>query len=89
MDTLSIIFVVVLILLVVFGVVYRMVSLEKDFIVNYYSKEIHKVDSTDTRCHILNMTNCERINKFQMRRLLKKGYNGCRYCLPEFDTDKI
>lgn len=58
------------------------------FIVNYYTKEIHKVDSTDSRCRIHNMTNCERINKYQMRRLLKKGYNGCRYCLPEFDTDK-
>lgn len=59
------------------------------YVVNYHSKEIHKKDSKDTRCRINNMTNCAEINKYQMRILLKKGYNGCCYCNKEFDTDMI
>jgi hypothetical protein len=59
------------------------------YVVNYHSKEIHKKDSKDTRCRINNMTNCADINDYQMRRLLKKGYNGCCYCNKDFDTDMI
>lgn len=58
-------------------------------IVNYYTKEIHKIETSDTRCHIHNMTHCGYINRIEMRRLLKNGYNGCRHCLQELDTDYI
>ena len=74
--------------MVSFAVGYRYSS-KKEYVVNYYTKEIHKIDSKDTRCQIRNMTNCKEINKFEMRKLLKNGYNGCRHCLPEYDTDKI
>ena len=70
------------------GIVYRYKS-SKKYVVNYYSKEIHSATSKDKRCKIHNMTNCEHIGRHKMNRLLKNGYNGCRYCLPEFDTDLI
>ena len=70
-------------------ILFKTVFAKTKYVVNYYSKEIHKKDSKDTRCRINNMTNCAEINDYQMRRLLKKGYNGCRYCLPEHDIDLI
>lgn len=70
-------------------ILFKTVLAPAKYVVNYHSKEIHSKDSKDTRCRIKNMTNCAEINKFQLRKLLKRGYNGCRYCLPEFDTDMI
>lgn len=88
MDGITIVFIASLIFVVSFAVGYRYSSSKKEYVVNYYTKEIHKIESNDTRCQIRNMTNCKEINKFEMRRLLKNGYNGCRHCLQELDTDK-
>jgi hypothetical protein len=68
---------------------FKTVFAKSKYVVNYHSKEIHRKDSKDTRCRINNMTNCAEINDYEMRRLLKKGYNGCCYCNKEFDTDMI
>lgn len=70
-------------------ILFKTAFAKSKYVVNYHSKEIHKKDSKDTRCRINNMTNCADIDVYQMRVLLKKGYNGCRYCLPEHDTDYI
>ena len=70
-------------------IAYKLGYNNKHYIVNYYTKEIHSASSKDKRCKIHNMTNCALIGRYKMNRLLKNGYNGCRYCLPEFDTDLI
>ena len=88
MDALTIVFIASLVSTIFTGIVFRYIGREKEYVVNYYTKEIHKIESPDVRCQIRNMTNCKEINKFEMRKLLKNGYNGCRHCLPELDTDK-
>jgi hypothetical protein len=70
-------------------IAYKLGYNNKHYIVNYYTKEIHSASSKDKRCKIHNMTNCQRIGRLKVNKLLKNGYNGCRYCLPEFDTDLI
>jgi hypothetical protein len=89
MNPLATIIIANLLALTVVIILFKTVFAKPKYVVNYYSKEIHRKDSKDTRCRINNMTNCADIDVYQMRRLLKKGYNGCRYCLPEHDTDYI
>ena len=55
------------------------------YIVNHNTKEIHRADSTDSRCRFHLMTKCERITKRKLKKLLERGYNGCRWCLQEYD----
>lgn len=89
MNPLAILIIGNVVLAVIVFTFFKTVFAKAKYVVNYHSKEIHSKDSKDTRCRIKNMTNCAEINKFEMRIYLKKGYNGCRYCLPEFDTDMI
>lgn len=89
MNPLATIIIVTLVVLTAVVILFKTVFAKPKYVVNYFSKEIHKKDSKDTRCRINNMTNCAEINKYQMRILLKKGYNGCCYCNKEFDTDVI
>lgn len=89
MNEIEIIIIANLVVIAVVVILFKTVFAKPKFIVNYYSKEIHKKDSKDTRCRINNMTNCAEINDYQMRRLFKKGYNGCCYCNKEYDTDMV
>ena len=89
MNQLATIIIANLVVLVGVLILFKTVFAKPKYVVNYHSKEIHRMDSKDTRCRINNMTNCAEINDYQMRRLLKKGYNGCCYCNNEFDTDTI
>lgn len=87
MKTLVILIIVNLVLFVIAIVLLKKVFAKPKYTVNYYTKEIHRNDTKDTRCQINNMTNCSKINEFEMKRLLKKGYNGCYHCNRELDTD--
>ena len=55
------------------------------YIVNHHTKEIHRAESTDSRCRFFLMTKAERINKKKLQKLLTQGYNGCRWCMREYD----
>lgn len=89
MNPLATIIIANLVVLAVVLILFKTVFAKPKYIVNYHSKEIHRMDSKDTRCRINNMTNCAEINEYEMHRLFKKGYNGCCYCNKEYDTDMI
>lgn len=50
--------------------------------VNYRksSREIHKLSNKHVSCNLHMMTNYEYITQKKADKLLKEGYNGCRYC---------
>ena len=52
---------------------------------NHRTKEIHRANSTDSRCRFDLMTKVERITKRKLKKLLATGYNGCRWCMKEYD----
>ena len=52
---------------------------------NHNTKEIHRIDSSDVRCRFSLMTHKERITKRKLKKLLANGYNGCRWCMKEYD----
>lgn len=89
MSELAIIIISNLVVAAVAFTIYKVVYAPAKFVVNFYTKEIHSKYTKDVRCQIKNMTNCKEINGFEKWRLLKKGYNGCRHCLPEHDTDLV
>ena len=51
-----------------------------DYIVNDRAREIHAVKYLTSRCRVGLMTRARYCNYRQYKRLLKQGYNGCRYC---------
>ena len=89
MSELAIIIIGNIVAFTVFIVFIMIVTAKPKYVVNFYTKEIHSKDTKDVRCQIKNMTNCKEINGYEKWRLLRKGYNGCSYCLPEHDTDLV
>lgn len=61
-----------------FGVEYK-------FYVNHGSKEIHNIAATEKRCQLDKITRHEWVTEGKANKLLRKGYNGCRYCWTEKD----
>jgi len=61
--------------------------LKRPYIVNYRSMEVHKVDNLKHNCHVELMTDKQKIYSRKANKLLKQGYNGCRWCFPSEDTD--
>jgi hypothetical protein len=62
--------------------------LKKPYLVNYNSLEIHKVNNIKGNCQVQAMTNTGKVYTRKANRLLQEGYNGCRWCYPDADTDK-
>ena len=62
--------------------------LKRPYLVNYNSLEIHKVDNLKTNCQTQAMSNKGKVYSRKAKSLLREGYNGCRWCYPEADTDK-
>ena len=60
---------------------------EKLFRANHNTKEIHRLDSKYSQCFLNRMKNYDDIGRSQLRGYLKKGYNGCRFCMRRIDTD--
>lgn len=58
------------------------------FIVNHESKEIHRVNLLTQNCFVKKMKNSVYSTLWSVKRLLKKGYNGCTHCYKSKDTDK-
>ena len=58
---------------------------------NRKTKEIHihRLDCIRTTCMISYMSrkNKKILHCWQLKHWLKKGYNGCHYCLREYHTD--
>lgn len=59
------------------------------YVANLRTKEIHKLDchwaslmADHNRSYCKNLTEAAKLIK-------EKGYNGCYYCLPRYDTDKL
>ena len=61
-----------------FGTQYR-------YFVNHGTKEIHDIKRTEKRCRLNMIINGSWETRKGAKKLLKKGYNGCRYCNPELD----
>jgi len=56
------------------------------FIANNNTGEIHRVETLSKACRISMMTNARYITGRKVRKLLKKGHNGCRFCYAEKDN---
>jgi hypothetical protein len=55
------------------------------YIVNMGTKEIHRIDG-NARCRTDMIRHGKYVTERRMRKMLKSGFNGCRYCLKKFDT---
>lgn len=56
------------------------------YVVNQATKEIHKLEEKHTNCRLDLMRHKKYVTwRRALRLILKKGYNGCRYCFPAFD----
>ena len=54
------------------------------YIANHGSKELHKVDAINgKRCRIWMIKNGGYV--WNLKKYLKRGYNGCKYCFPKQD----
>jgi hypothetical protein len=56
-------------------------------IANDNTKELHKVEKMTDRCRLTFMHNARYVSNRKAEILIKQGYNGCRYCNKEKDTD--
>lgn len=59
-----------------------------DYVANIRTKEIHRVESNCKCFKDFMKHNQKFVSEKSMHRLLQKGYNGCRHCMPECNTDK-
>jgi hypothetical protein len=57
------------------------------YLVNLRSKEIHRLNSKYTQCNLDSIKKYKFIKKKQITVWMQYGYNGCRFCMPEIDTD--
>ena len=53
---------------------------------NRISKEIHRLKYRHVSCHTNLMTNYKFVTRRKALKLLKNGYDGCRYCWKEMDN---
>jgi hypothetical protein len=60
---------------------------DKVYRVNFRSKEIHRLDSTHSQCCLDGIKNYVDIQETDLQYYLDCGYNGCRHCMKEIDTD--
>jgi hypothetical protein len=50
------------------------------YIANHGTREIHRVSSLTSRCRVILIRRGGYCTAWKATKLLKKGYNGCRYC---------
>ena len=55
--------------------------------VNLRSKEIHRLDSDKLQCNLDLIKNYRDIPESELGFYIGNGFNGCRYCMKEVDTD--
>ena len=55
------------------------------YVINRNSSEIHKLSNLKPNCHIELMTNKMYVKDSEP--WLKNGFNGCRWCYSDEDTD--
>jgi hypothetical protein len=55
--------------------------------VNLNSKEIHDLKNPHVNCKTDLIVNKKFITKKSLNVYLQNGYNGCKWCLPEYDKD--
>ena len=60
---------------------------KKVYRVNLRSKEIHRLDSPHSQCNLDLIKNYRDIPEDELGFYLGNGFNGCRYCAKEVDTD--
>jgi len=56
------------------------------YVVNHNTLEIHMISNLKHNCHVADMTNKSYVSS--SKQYLENGYNGCRWCYKETDTDK-
>ena len=57
------------------------------YLANNKSKEVHCLDSKHTNCHLLMIKDYVLLFDDELDCALKEGYNGCRFCLKQYDSD--
>lgn len=62
---------------------------EERYIANTHTKEIHDAMKVTKSCGIerIAVHNRKYISAWKCKRLLKRGYNGCVWCMKDKDTD--
>jgi len=56
-----------------------------EYMVNLASKEIHHLSNTHSNCHLMEIKKYRLIKEKYLQEYIEKGFNGCRYCLKEYD----
>lgn len=58
------------------------------YVANWNTKELHNLNTQHDNCWLHLMSNCTYIfREKRARALLEHGFNGCRWCFKEEDTD--
>jgi hypothetical protein len=62
----------------------------KRYLANLRSKEVHDLENEKPACSLWLMSekNKKLLTEKQMKKYLKNGFNGCRYCMKKVNTDK-
>ena len=63
-------------------------EVEKPYLLNRNTNEIHDLNNPHKNCHVELMTNKEYISEKKAARLVRKGKaDGCRFCLKKWHTE--
>jgi hypothetical protein len=57
------------------------------YMVNLSSKEIHDLKNTHVNCNLELIVHKKFITKRMLKEYLQNGYNGCRWCMPEYNKE--
>lgn len=57
------------------------------YIVNLHTWEIHDLKNPHVNCKIDMMSDKKMITKKQLHLYLEDGYNGCRWCLKQYNKE--
>lgn len=79
-----------IIVLLLIGIIIYIILYDIAFVINLVTKEIHDTAKISLSCkiHIMSSENKAYTNDFDVVLELfeNKGYNGCAWCMPEYDT---
>lgn len=58
------------------------------FLANVRSKEIHDMVESHRNCFLFDIVDYKLVSRRKAMKMMKnEGYNGCRWCMMEYDTD--
>ena len=57
------------------------------YMVNLRSKEIHDLKNTHANCNLELIVHKKFITQKMLHQYLHNGYNGCRWCMPEYNKE--